>query len=160
MGSICCFSGVFTVVLQLALSGKWPDDAQAVRRVRTAFSIQIAESLRTQCGLTTQAFPNYVDVVKDGFVFRLRVAYQREPALLRQFVLPDGMIKIVDNKEAQALEREINYLPKITSSLNGYDSRVNINRYSVTFIMWIINKMFLLQVTSTTTCIWPCCMPG
>ncbi|XP_034245395.1 nucleolar protein 6 isoform X2 [Thrips palmi] len=107
------------VVLQLALSGKWPDDAQAVRRVRTAFAIQIAESLRTQCGLTTQAFPNYVDVVKDGFVFRLRVAYQREPALLRQFVMPDGMVKIVDNKEAQILEREINYLPKITSFLHG-----------------------------------------
>lgn len=107
------------VVLQLALSGKWPDDAQAVRRVRAAFSIKVAECLRTQCGLTTQAFQNHVDVMKDGFVFRLRIAYQREPALLRQCTMPDGMIKSVDCKEARSLERETNHLPKLTSYLHG-----------------------------------------
>lgn len=107
------------VVLQLALSGKWPDDTQAIRRVRAAFSIKIAECLKTQCGLVAQAFPNHVDVLKDGFVFRLRVAYQREPALLRQCVMPDGMVKIVDCKEALILEKETNQLPKLTSFLHG-----------------------------------------
>ncbi len=101
------------------MSGKWPDDAQAVRRVRAAFSIKIAECLKTQCGLTTQAFPNHVDVLKEGFVFRLKIAYQREPMLLRQRIMPDGMIKSVDCKEAQSLERATNYLPRLTSYLHG-----------------------------------------
>lgn len=107
------------VVLQLSLSGKWPDDAQAVRRVRAAFNIKIANSLRKECGLTTQAFPNYVDIIKEGYVFRLRVAYQREPALLRQLVLPDGMMTTVDCKEAQSLEKETIHAPKLTSYLHG-----------------------------------------
>lgn len=102
------------------MSGKWPDDAQAVRRVRAAFSIKIAECLQSQCGLVAQAYPDHVDVLKDGYVFRLRVAYQREPALLRQCVMPDGMIKVVDCREAQVLEKENNHLPKLTSFLHGY----------------------------------------
>lgn len=139
-----------TVVIQLALSGKWPEDAQAVRRVRAAFSIKIAGSLQTQCGLTTQAFPNHVDVLKDGFVFRLRVAYQREPALLRQCIMPDGLVKVVDCKEAQVLEKEIIHIPRITSYLHGYVWLMVLTQNVIMFGRHILNLYCIAVYTNSS----------
>ena len=47
-------------------------------------------------------------VICDGFLFRLRVSYPREPALLRLSKAPE---------RAAQLERTDNMLPKMTSAL-------------------------------------------
>lgn len=50
--------------MQLGLSRNWPEDVEAVKRLRAAFNVHIAKSLGTQCNLQAQAFPDYVDVAK------------------------------------------------------------------------------------------------
>lgn len=54
----------FAVILSLALSSKWPDDLQAVRRIKAAFYVKIAELMSNQLKLSSQAYPEYVDVLK------------------------------------------------------------------------------------------------
>ncbi|EMP32511.1 Nucleolar protein 6 [Chelonia mydas] len=55
----------------------------------------------------------------DGYVFRLQVAYHREPHILKEVVTPEGMLKYRDTEESQQLELETLHLPYLTSSLHG-----------------------------------------
>ena len=51
-------------MIQLGLSRKWPEDQEAVRRIRAAFNMQIATMLNTEYKLSTHVLPEFVDVFK------------------------------------------------------------------------------------------------
>ncbi|XP_012528322.1 nucleolar protein 6 [Monomorium pharaonis] len=108
--------------LQLSISGKWPEELKAIRKTKAAFYIQIAECLRAQHDVTVQANPSCVDVYQDGFVFRLRIAHQKEIALMKQ-INEDGVIKYRDNEESIELENKLFHLPKLSSALHGLHSQ-------------------------------------
>lgn len=55
---------------------------------------------------------------QNGFVFRLRVANQKEIALLKQ-VKEEGVIKYKDNEESVELENKLFHLPRLSSALHG-----------------------------------------
>lgn len=106
-------------VIQLGLSRKWPEDREAVRRIRAAFNIKIANLLSSKYNLVTHPFTEFVDVFRDGFVFRLRVAYAREIVLLKETLLPDGKIVYRDTPESLQLEKMTVHLPKLTGAISG-----------------------------------------
>ncbi|XP_011835415.1 PREDICTED: nucleolar protein 6 isoform X2 [Mandrillus leucophaeus] len=108
-----------TVVCHLEGSGQWPQDAEAVQRVRAAFQLRLAELLTQQHGLQCRATATHTDVLKDGFVFRIRVAYQREPQILKEVQSPEGMISLRDTPASLRLERDTRQLPLLTSALHG-----------------------------------------
>ncbi|XP_012625602.1 nucleolar protein 6 isoform X1 [Microcebus murinus] len=108
-----------TVVCHLEGSGQWPQDAEAVRRVRAAFQLRLAELLMQQHGLQCRATATHTDILKDGFVFRICVAYQREPQILREMRSPEGMISLRDTPASLRLERDTRQLPLLTSALHG-----------------------------------------
>lgn len=108
-----------TVVCHLEGSGQWPQDAEAIRRVRAAFQLRLAELLTQQHGLQCRATATHTDVLKDGFVFRIRVAYQREPQILKEMRSPEGMISLRDTPASLRLERDTRQLPLLTSALHG-----------------------------------------
>nr|XP_021547319.1 nucleolar protein 6 [Neomonachus schauinslandi] len=108
-----------TVVCHLEGSGQWPQDAEAIRRVRAAFQLRLAELLTQQHGLQCRATATHTDVLKDGFVFRVRVACQREPQILREMRSPEGMISLRDTPASLRLERDTRHLPLLTSALHG-----------------------------------------
>ncbi|XP_020297478.1 nucleolar protein 6 [Pseudomyrmex gracilis] len=110
------------VTLQLSISGKWPEELEAIKKTKAAFHIQIAECLRNQHQLKVQTSPSYVDVFQDGLVFRLRVAHQKEIALMKQ-VKENGVIKYRDTKESIELENKLFHLPKLSSALHGLHSQ-------------------------------------
>ncbi|XP_062938421.1 nucleolar protein 6 isoform X4 [Cynocephalus volans] len=108
-----------TMVCHLEGSGQWPQDAEAVQRVRAAFQLRLAELLSQQHGLQCRATATHTDVLKDGFVFRICVAYQREPQILREMRSPEGMISLRDTPASLRLEKDIRQLPLLTSALHG-----------------------------------------
>lgn len=55
-------------------------------------------------------------------MFRIRVAYQREPQILREVQSPEGMISLRDTPASLRLERDTKHLPLLTSALHGYAS--------------------------------------
>ncbi|XP_032663829.1 nucleolar protein 6 [Odontomachus brunneus] len=109
-------------ILQLSTSGKWPDELEAIRKMKTAFHIQIAECLRQQHKLKVQANPSYMDVMQDGFIFRLKVAIQKEIALVKK-IKEDEVIKYRDNEESIELENKLFHLPRLSSALHGLHSQ-------------------------------------
>ncbi|KZC04307.1 Nucleolar protein 6 [Dufourea novaeangliae] len=107
------------VCLQLSTSGKWPDDLEAFRKTKGAFHIQIAECLRKQYGLVVNANYSYIDVYKEGYVFRVRIAHQKEISSLKQQITEDGVKQYKDNDDSIELESKLFELPKLTSALHG-----------------------------------------
>lgn len=58
---------------------------------------------------------------QNGFVFRICVAYQREPQILKEMRSPEGMISLKDTPASLRLEKDTRHLPLLTSALHGYD---------------------------------------
>ncbi|KAK3096655.1 hypothetical protein FSP39_002142 [Pinctada imbricata] len=113
------------VICHLEGSGKWPDDLQAFRHLKAAFHIKLGEVLTDQQSLPVHITPTHVDVKKDGFVFRVELAYTREIALMKLYKTPEGMVKYKDTPESLNLEREIQHLPQLTSTLHGLQQQHN-----------------------------------
>ncbi|XP_067386974.1 nucleolar protein 6 isoform X2 [Emydura macquarii macquarii] len=107
------------VVCHMEGSGQWPQDKEAIKRVKAAFHLRLAELLNQQHHLLCRPAATHTDVYKDGYVFRLQVAYHREPQILKEVVTPEGMLKYRDTEESQRLELETLHLPYLTSSLHG-----------------------------------------
>lgn len=106
-------------VLQLAVSGKWPNSIEAIRRLKAAFHLHIAKSLKMSQNWFAIGHLNGVDILKDGYVFRLKVIHQKEIALMKQEISTNGILKYRDSPESIEMEKETIILPKITSALHG-----------------------------------------
>ncbi|XP_069819373.1 nucleolar protein 6 [Dendropsophus ebraccatus] len=107
------------VICHIEGSGKWPQDKDAIKRVKAAFQIRLAELLKDQHDLLCKTTTTHTDVYKDGYVFRLQVAYHREPQFMKEFIAPDKMLKSCDTEESLRLELETIHLPHLTSTLHG-----------------------------------------
>nr|XP_047904507.1 nucleolar protein 6 isoform X2 [Anser cygnoides] len=107
------------IICHMEGSGRWPQDKEAIKRIKTAFHLQLAELLQQQHQLICRPAVTHTDVYKDGYVFRLQVAYHREPLILKEVVTPEGMLKYQDTEESQQLELETLHRPYLTSSLHG-----------------------------------------
>ncbi|XP_061762246.1 nucleolar protein 6 [Nerophis ophidion] len=108
-----------TAICHMEGSGKWPHDRNAIRHIKAAFHIRLAELLSMQHNYTCRPYATHLDVWKDGLVFRIQVAYHREPQVLRETVNPEGMLVVRDNEDAQCLEMTTVHRPLITSTLHG-----------------------------------------
>ncbi|KFM82766.1 Nucleolar protein 6, partial [Stegodyphus mimosarum] len=113
------------VILNLEGSGKWPNDVDALKRVKAAFYIKIAELVKSQCSLVSVPFVTHVDIFKDGYVFRLEIACHKEIYLMKQIRMPDGLFKIKETKESHDLEVSTEVLPKLNSVLHGLHQQHN-----------------------------------
>ncbi|NXI45898.1 NOL6 protein, partial [Galbula dea] len=107
------------IICHMEGSGQWPQDKEAIKRIKAAFHLQLAELLQRQHQLVCRPAVTHTDVYKDGYVFRLQVAYHREPLILKEVVTPEGMLKYQETEESRLLELETLHLPYITSSLHG-----------------------------------------
>lgn len=109
----------FTVILNLETSGKWPDDLEALRKLKTSFFIQIAKTLSTKYNLISSIQRDCLDVFHEGYVFRLHIYSRKELALLRRFVNPEKIIKQIKSKKANELEKLTDIVPRLASALHG-----------------------------------------
>lgn len=66
------------ILCKLEGSGKWPDDPTAYLKTKAAIGVQLAKALHTEYGLYAQASEYYIDVLSDGFAFRLLLITERE----------------------------------------------------------------------------------
>uniref|UniRef100_A0A673LEW0 Nucleolar protein 6 n=1 Tax=Sinocyclocheilus rhinocerous TaxID=307959 RepID=A0A673LEW0_9TELE len=98
----------------------------AIRHVKAAFHICLGELLCKQHKYKCHATPTYLDVWK--------VAYHREPQILRESLTPEGMLIYRDNAEAQALELETLHKPFLTSTLHGYSTYISMQN-TLSFVL-------------------------
>lgn len=107
------------VVCMLETSTKWPDDLECIKRLKTAFSIELVKNLRDTYGLLSFANIEFSDVFYKGYVFRLVVSTSRELMVMKTAVATDGTIISRDSEESIKLEKNIFHLTRLTSVLHG-----------------------------------------
>lgn len=110
---------VHDVVIHLGASGKWPSTLSALRALKTAFYIQIAEKLRNQCKLQAKTSLDGVYVLKKGYVFRIQIYHPKEIVLLKKTANDKGVTQYIDTPVSLELEKRLSLLPKVTSALHG-----------------------------------------
>ncbi|XP_058824101.1 nucleolar protein 6 [Topomyia yanbarensis] len=117
-------SHVINATIQLEASGKWPEQLEAIQRLKAAFYLKIADSIRVYAGATTelvpQAYADYLDVMYEKYLFRFHIVHQREITLLREYLADNQVTKLYrDSDRSKQLEMQATILPKLTSILHG-----------------------------------------
>lgn len=117
-------SHVVNATIQLEASGKWPDQLEAIRKLKAAFYLRIAECMRTYAGksveLVPQAYYDYLDVLYEKFLFRLHIVHQREITIQREYLSENKVTKLYrDSDKSVQLEMQATILPKLTGILHG-----------------------------------------
>jgi len=107
-------------ICHLEGSGKWPQDAEGLRRLKAAFHATISDELqKAHPKLLCVPLPDHLVVLDDGFAFHISVAYHREILVLQTRRTPDGMVKTAVNPESLALEKRTVKLPLLAGMLHG-----------------------------------------
>lgn len=114
---------IFSVIVHLETSGKWPSDLEALKRVKAAFIIELSEAIKTQFGLLCKPQKRYLDIWHESMVFRINFACAKEVHLMRHTMTPEGMIKTIESPEADELTKFHISLPIVTSSLHSVNTR-------------------------------------
>jgi U3 small nucleolar RNA-associated protein 22 len=109
------------IIGQLEASGKWPDDLECIQRLKAAFYLKIAQSLRENHGLLAFANSSYCDMLYKGFVFRLSVCTMNELLCMKSSVNEQGVVISNETKETLAYEKNMTYIPKLTNFIFGFD---------------------------------------
>ncbi|KAL7016232.1 hypothetical protein ACKWTF_009968 [Chironomus riparius] len=113
-------------VIQLAPSGKWPDNIDAMKRIKAAFYIEISKKMSSKYPSTSiQVMPDCVEILKDKFVFKLKIVHPKEIALAKEEISTKNNLSTLykANEESNRLEFENVLLPKLNSFLHGLHCR-------------------------------------
>lgn len=131
---------VYNTLIQFETSGKWPDDIEAIHHIKAAFHIKIANCLQ-RVGIPAVSTPTFVDVTKNGYVFRFSVVHYREMVLCTESSAT-GLLK----KQHEITSKELDVLivkkpvhNTLIHSLNGQH-----NAYALTTRLskrWIASQM-------------------
>ncbi|KAL0279673.1 UNVERIFIED_CONTAM: hypothetical protein PYX00_001178 [Menopon gallinae] len=129
------------LILQMCATNKWPQDLGAINRLRTAFYLKISQLLTTQCNLLTKAFTDRLEVLKEGYVFNLKIFCPTEIGILKK-ITEDGVVKYRDNESSLALEKQTVLLPKLSSALHGlYEQHTSFGPACCLVKRWINSQM-------------------
>ncbi|KAG6557753.1 hypothetical protein Mapa_000520 [Marchantia paleacea] len=79
----CCLDPL-EIVIQLEGSGRWPDDPVAIQKTKLAFCLNIADSMQLKWGVYCVASEDAVDILMDGFAFRLSILYEKDRTLINK----------------------------------------------------------------------------
>jgi U3 small nucleolar RNA-associated protein 22 len=114
------FIPALEVVLQLEGSGKWPSELSAISSVKTAFYTYLSQTLSDQGQLLCSPTKHHLDVLKSGYVFRLRIHYPRELSILRETISAAQSHEVSGlRKTLAAMQRQLVDRPLLTSILHG-----------------------------------------
>lgn len=102
---------------QLEASGKWPDDIECIKRLKTAFYQTIVQTLKETHGLIAFTYHDYCDILYKGFVFRLSVCSTHELLCLKSSVNEQGVVISKESKVSAQYEKDMIYVPKLNSFL-------------------------------------------
>jgi U3 small nucleolar RNA-associated protein 22 len=66
------------VLIHMESSGKWPDDPSALSDMKTLFYMEMAKSISKQYQLISVPSIDHLDVLKEGYVFRISIVHPHE----------------------------------------------------------------------------------
>jgi U3 small nucleolar RNA-associated protein 22 len=96
---------------------------ESIRRMKTAFYLEISKSLSKKHKIVSSVKPDCLDVLYEGYVFRYRLYVSREVGFLKRETTTNGVTVYKDTPESREMEMRLNVLPKLTGALKGLQSQ-------------------------------------
>jgi hypothetical protein len=128
---------VIEVVLQFESSARWPDEVPAIARLKTAFYLRIATVMRTAHGMASVVSEEHLDVFVEGFVFRVRIGYEKELHYL----------KLDGSPSAHAQEMLLSHKPTHAVAMKGFQFKHPMFGPTVRLAQrWVSSHMFSAHV--------------
>ncbi|XP_050699179.1 nucleolar protein 6-like isoform X2 [Eriocheir sinensis] len=115
-GPSAIFKYAMEVVIFLEISGKWPEDLDAIKAIKAEFHGKMCDMLQKD-GITAVVFPGFLQILWMGYFFRVQVCYLREIYLQRLVQTSAGDWKEQETAAASQLELEIEILPRLTTAI-------------------------------------------
>ena len=137
----CLLWPVNNAVIQFETCGKWPDDVKAIQHIKSAFHVKLANCIQTQLNMVAIPSPSFVDVMKNGYVFRLYVGHYREMVLCNESDA-SGVLKKEHEFNGINLDIMIVKKPLHTSLIHSLNSRYHSFALTVRLVKrWIASQM-------------------
>ena len=114
-----------TVLCMLENSGKWPEDSEAILRMKTAFYIQLGKILHDSYGILKEIYATHLIVLEDGVAFKIKIGYMREITLSKMQKNSRNLVKLVENETSVKLQQDLVIIPRLTSTLYGLQQQNN-----------------------------------
>lgn len=130
------------VMIQLEGSGNWPMDDIAIEKTKSAFLLQIGESLQNNWGMTCNATADDMVVISSGYAFRLKILHERSVSLIKK---PIGNNQV---KQSISTDKLIFYRGQHSSMINGLQGRFPIYGPVVRLVKrWVASHLFSTSLT-------------
>ncbi|KAF9609709.1 hypothetical protein IFM89_018157 [Coptis chinensis] len=121
------------VMIQLEGSGNWPMDDVAIQKTKSAFLLQIGESLQKTWGMTCIASEDDVDVLMSGYAFRLEILHERGLNMVKK------QFDNVQMKRISCVDKELFIRGQHSSMINGLQGCYPIYAPVVRFLRFLSN---------------------
>ncbi|RWS09066.1 Nucleolar protein 6-like protein [Dinothrombium tinctorium] len=139
------------VVIHMEITGKWPNDIGAIKRLKAAFYLELANQFKTKYNIVSKPQQEFIDIYHEGFVFRLILACYKELVLLRSTTTEEGTVRRNESKEADDFETKIDTIPKLTSALHGVHLKYPAYNLACRLAkIWISSHLFTGHINEIT----------
>lgn len=120
-----CFKPIELILNVNADSAMWPQKLQPLRTIKLGFYIELYDRLKelNQSNLDARLTNDFVDVLFENFVFRLRLYVPKELTLLQNSVYQNGKLNRSNLRESIIIERELDIVPRITTVLQTLNAK-------------------------------------
>ncbi|XP_014773515.1 nucleolar protein 6 isoform X1 [Octopus bimaculoides] len=109
---------VVTVLCMVGTQGQDPEDLETLYRLKALYLLELMKSLQKKFKLVISYHKQYLDILVDEIVFRLKLCFNPEIELLKE---PHTSVEgeKVHSNESLCLWAETRVMPKLTSVLRG-----------------------------------------
>ena len=106
-------------------SGMWPQKLQPLRTIKLGFYIELYDRLKelNLANLDVRLNNNFIDVLYENLVFRLKLYVPKELTLLQNSVYQNGKLNRSNLRESILIERELDIVPRITTVLQTLNAK-------------------------------------
>jgi len=111
------------VACQLESSGKWPEDLECIKRLKSAFYLEIVDQVRSSLNLTAFAHVDHCDVLYKGYVFRVFLFTMSELFCLKMSKNEQGVLCTKETSESIAYEKRMTLVPRLNSFLHSVQQK-------------------------------------
>ena len=97
------------IYLELEGSSQWPQNVDAIRKLRAAYHIRLGDLLTNKFKIKSAVGDDGMSVVSrvGNYIFKLVTVYKREAQIMKEFICPKtGILQIRDNSRSDSAELE------------------------------------------------------
>ncbi|CAD5114336.1 DgyrCDS3474 [Dimorphilus gyrociliatus] len=132
---------IIDIICLLETSGKWPEDINAIKRLKVAYLLELRKKLKLS-NYQVELSIDFLDVTFNNLKFRISVAQTGEITMLKMNKSNKGLIKFTDTEESIEAQKLMVAKPLFASMIKGLQQEYPVFSLSVRLVKkWLDSQM-------------------